>query len=121
MEANADAPTTKRRRPPLSVDFSGYDPEAANVKDGAPPRREADKTDMLVSPTSYAMQAELAATAAAGQGRIEPLAVDAYNATLATTKSARRAQLQREAEAMRAALEAKQKELDDLEEFDKLR
>ena len=97
-EANTEAPAAKRRRPPPSIDFTGYDPGTTNAEDG--PSNISD----------YARQAELAA-AAAHQNRIRPSSDGDDDDR---SKLERREALLREAEAMRAALRAKEREIDDL-------
>lgn len=112
-EANADAPVTKKRRPPLSVDFSGYDPEAANAEDSIPASRDKGESNTLSGDRDYARQAELAA-AAVHQSRVDPSLTRSGDTDSDTKKLERRAELLRQAEAMRAALAAKEKEIDDL-------
>ena len=107
-EVSADGPATKRRRPPPSIDFTGYDlaPPVSSSKDKkeAKTDRSSESTDSMAD---YAAQAERAAAAAAA----EPREGSHTNQQILE----RRAQLQREAEAMRIALRAKEKEIDDLQ------
>ena len=112
-EVNADAPAAKRRRPPLSVDFSGYQPEAINAEDSFAPNRDEHNAKSPSGDTDYARQAELAA-AAAQQSRLDPSSRGVGEAESDTGKLERRAELLREADAMRAALAAKEKEINDL-------
>lgn len=113
-EADADAPAAKRRRPPPSVDYTGYDPRSTNIEDGIPVDGGVDKPDVPNIGSDYAMQAEVAAAAAhqsrKGSPRSQFIDVDTDQ-----RKLERRTELLREAEAMRAALAAKEKEIDDLQ------
>ncbi|EXJ94525.1 GATA-binding protein, other eukaryote [Capronia coronata CBS 617.96] len=135
-----ESPAPKRRRPPPTVDYTGYVP--------GPPAGDAPRSAQ--QPTEdYTVQARLAAAAAedmqldpslADTGRRQqeptprlseapaPAPVPASTATPANVaitesererdrehwRSERRAQLMREAEMMRAALRAKEREIDDL-------
>jgi len=129
QESADSTPAPKRRRPPPTVDYTGYVPENPTT-DGP---SSAQK-----SPEDYTVQLQLAAAAAEGihldpalvnasRGQREPDATTpqgrdtaANTNTTATdqdrehSRSERRAQLMREAEVMRAALRAKEREIDDL-------
>lgn len=120
-------PTAKRRRSPPTVDYTGYVPESS--------ARDAPQSTQKAA-EDYTVQAQLAAAAAEGM-RLDPALVDASRRqreqdanmtrepefrTGGTTvepdrgnwRAERRAQLMREAEVMRAALRAKEREIDDL-------
>ncbi|KAL2438541.1 hypothetical protein ABEF95_011579 [Exophiala dermatitidis] len=128
-----ESPAAKRRRPPPSVDYTGYVPGPSATDAGSATRPPSD---------DYTVQARLAAAAAEGM-QLDPLLMDAgrrqrdqlpriseppgSTTGQHTTESdrdrerdreqwrnERRAQLMREAEVMRAALRAKEREIDDL-------
>ncbi|KAK5331997.1 GATA type transcriptional activator of nitrogen-regulated proteins [Exophiala xenobiotica] len=123
QESNDTSPPPKRRRPPPTVDYTGYVPEitAGDTQQTGP--APAD---------DYRAQAQLAAAAAEGMhldpaladaGRRQqerdvspPAYADGTNADRdrELLRAERRAQLMREAEVMRAALRAKEREIDDL-------
>ncbi|EHY52687.1 GATA factor SREP [Exophiala dermatitidis] len=128
-----ESPAAKRRRPPPSVDYTGYVPGPS----------AADATSATRQPSDdYTVQARLAAAAAEGM-QLDPLLMDAGRrqrdqlpriseppgSTIGQHtaesdrdrerdreqwRNERRAQLMREAEVMRAALRAKEREIDDL-------
>ncbi|OAP63043.1 hypothetical protein AYL99_02270 [Fonsecaea erecta] len=120
-------PWPKRKRPPPTVDYTGYEPQS--------PVDEARRTAQD-SNEDYATRLQRAA-AAAGDMQLDPALVEAgrrrqeQDATAvqqpeensnganeqqggAAWRAERRAQLMREAEVMRAALRAKEREIDDL-------
>ena len=84
-EDGAEAPAAKRQRPPPSIDFTGYDPSSA------PSTSEPEHQKVAAD---YAHQV-----------------AEAFRMQ---ERQKRRFELQQEAEAMRVALRAKEKELDDL-------
>ncbi|KAH0844422.1 GATA factor SREP [Fonsecaea pedrosoi] len=118
-----NSPAPKRRRPPPTVDYTGYVPQTH--MDEAPQDANED----------YASRLQRAAIAAGGM-QLDPALVEAgrrrqeQDATTAQPsednenemnerdravwRAERRAQLMREAEVMRAALRAKEREIDDL-------
>ena len=91
------APASKRRRPPPSIDFTGYDPTR-----GAD--QQADKENAC---EAYVVQARKATEQA------ERMRIDVITNTVIDDgdqrKAGKRAALLREAEAMRAALKAKER------------
>lgn len=114
------SPAPKRRRPPPTVDYTGYVPEAASSHaQQSTPR----------PPEEYRVQAQLAAAATEGM-HLDPALSDTgrrsqeqevgHSVTANSERDQdllradRRAQLMREAEVMRAALRAKEREIDDL-------
>lgn len=107
-ETTSEGPATKRRRPPPPIDFTDYDPGATTKDDAQSSARDQ------AAVADYARQAQLAA-AAAEHGRVDLALREGSNADADRKKMERRAQLLREAEAMRAALRAKEKEIDDLQ------
>lgn len=118
QESNDGAPAPKRRRPPPTVDYTGYVPEYTSGNAEASIPRPID---------DYTVQAQLAAAAAEGM-QLDPALTDAgrpqqEEAAADTTddevkrealRAERRTQLMREAEVMRAALRAKEREIDEL-------
>ncbi|KIW11960.1 hypothetical protein PV08_09234 [Exophiala spinifera] len=120
---SADAsPAPKRRRPPPTVDYTGYVPETAvnsNTQQSTPR-----------PPEEYRLQTQLAAAAAATTTEsmhLDPALTDTNGRRnqeqevganserdQELLRAERRAQLMREAEVMRAALRAKEREIDDL-------
>lgn len=118
------SPAPKRRRPPPTVDYTGYVPQSSLSE--APPSSQ-DTTDQ------YAIHLQRAAEAAGGM-QLDPALLEAgrrrqeQDATQSEERTSndnaeqehtarrvdRRAQLMREAEMMRAALRAKEREIDDL-------
>ncbi|KIW64313.1 hypothetical protein PV04_09257 [Phialophora macrospora] len=118
------SPATKRRRQTPTVDYTGYVPQSS-LSEG--PTTSQDTSD------HYAMRLQRAAAAAGGM-QLDPALLEAgrrrqeQDATQsesraddadaeqerAALKAERRAQLMREAEVMRAALRAKEREIDDL-------
>lgn len=127
QESNDGAPAPKRRRPPPTVDYTGYVPESTSGNAEASIPRPID---------DYTVQAQLAAAAAEGM-QLDPALTDAgrpqqeeaaaedpKDRTAADTtddevkrealRAERRTQLMREAEVMRAALRAKEREIDEL-------
>jgi hypothetical protein len=99
-EESSDVPAAKRRRPPPSIDFTGYDA-------GVAPQKK-DEQESASSMADYAVQAQRAAAVA------EHGSSDGADGENDRGKVNRRAQLLQQAEAMRAALRAKEKEIDDL-------
>ncbi|KAI1611122.1 GATA-binding protein [Exophiala viscosa] len=124
QESSDNAPPAKRRRPPPEVDYTGYVPEPTNGDAKASIPRSID---------DYTVQAQLAAAAAEGM-QLDPALTDAgrprqegdtaegeqtgapANAEEDQEgfRTERRTQLMREAEVMRAALRAKEREIDEL-------
>ena len=117
------SPAPKRRRQPPSIDYTGYMPQTG-VSEPSPTPQD--------TPDHYAVQLQRAAAAAGGM-QLDPALLEAgrrgqeQDATQpenqtssnaeqerATLRVDRRAQLMREAEVMRAALRAKEREIDDL-------
>jgi len=127
QESAENTPAPKRRRPLPTVDYTGYVPETAAVGTSRGAQNSSE---------DYTVQLQLAAAAAEGM-QLDPALVDAGRrqreqdvaATQRTAtsiertpvgqdreswRSERRAQLMREAEVMRAALRAMEREIDDL-------
>lgn len=118
--ASDTSPAAKRRRPPPTVDYTGYVPQTS-LNEAAPISQES--TDHVT------VQLQRAAAAAGGM-ELDPALVEAGrrrrehdatagqqsedNANGSAWRAERRAQLMREAEVMRAALRAKEREIDDL-------
>ncbi|EXJ74737.1 uncharacterized protein A1O5_01432 [Cladophialophora psammophila CBS 110553] len=120
------SPAPKRRRPPPTVDYTGYVPQTA-VNEAQRTARDTNE--------DYAIHLQRAAAAAGGM-QLDPALVEAGrrqqedDATATQQpedhrkgatgqdriawRAERRAQLMREAEVMRAALRAKEREIDDL-------
>jgi hypothetical protein len=122
QESTDHSPAPKRRRLPPTVDYTGYVPQDTTEDTARPAQRPTDE---------YTLQAQLAAVAAAEGMRLDPALInagrqprpveqavdDAGQATSQETeylREERRAQLMREAEVMRAALRAKEREIDEL-------
>jgi GATA-binding protein, other eukaryote len=112
-----NSPAPKRRRPPPTVDYTGYVPQSS-LNEASP--TSPDDT------SHYSVHLQRAA-AAAGNVQLDPALLEAgrrrqeQDATQpqettngAAWKADRRTQLMREAEVMRAALRAKEREIDDL-------
>lgn len=118
-------PAPKRKRAPPTVDYTGYVPQSPTSDTSRQPQKTAE---------DYTVQLQLAAAAAEGM-QLDPALVDASrggrreldnrmsqptetregDSTVEEDRRAeRRAQLMREAEVMRAALRAKEREIDDL-------
>lgn len=120
-------PASKRKRPPPTVDYTGYVPDGARNDGHADPQRLAE---------DFTVQAQLAAAAAEGM-QLDPALVgtgnhdrrsalspnrpnerseitNSSNQHTERIRNDRRTQLMREAEEMRAALRAKEREIDDL-------
>ena len=112
-EGDSEAPAAKRRRPPPSIDFTGYDHSMELHQPGAHPsasqRPDTDQTSKTTSLVDFAHQAELAAVAA----RIDSQQISG-DSEIDRRRLERREELRREAEAMRAALRAKEREIDEL-------
>lgn len=114
------SPAPKRRRPPPTVDYTGYVPETASSDTQQTTPRP---------PEEYRVQVQLAAAASEGM-HLDPALTDTGrrsqdrevgHSVVADSerdqellRAERRAQLMREAEVMRAALRAKEREIDDL-------
>ncbi|OCT44982.1 GATA factor SREP [Cladophialophora carrionii] len=118
------SPALKRRRQPPTVDYTGYVPQSS-LSEGPPTSQ--DTSDQ------YAINLQRAAAAAGGM-QLDPALLEAgrrrqeQDATHSEARAdgagseeergalraERRAQLMREAEVMRAALRAKEREIDDL-------
>ena len=127
QESTQNTPATKRKRLPPTVDYTGYVPDSVrNEGQGETQRRNDD----------FTVQARLAAAAAEGM-QLDPALVGAghhdrrseltplrpnerpevspsSNQQTERVRNERRTQLMREAEEMRAALRAKEREIDDL-------
>lgn len=127
QESTQVTPASKRKRPPPTVDYTGYVPDnARNDGQGETQRLSED----------FAVQAQLAAAAAEGM-QLDPALAGAGHHDRSSDVSPirpserpditnlspqhterlrndRRTQLMREAEEMRAALRAKEREIDDL-------
>ncbi|KAK5060020.1 hypothetical protein LTR84_009904 [Exophiala bonariae] len=126
-ESIQGTPATKRKRPPPTVDYTGYVPDSARNDGPGEIQRPTD---------DFTVQARLAA-AAAEEMQLDPALVGAgqHDRRLESTplrtsersevspssypqtervRNERRTQLMREAEEMRAALRAKEREIDDL-------
>ncbi|KIW33734.1 uncharacterized protein PV07_00560 [Cladophialophora immunda] len=121
-----NSPAPKRRRPPPTVDYTGYVPQT-HVDEASHAAHDTNE--------DYATRLQRAAAAAGGM-QLDPALVEAgrrhqeQEATAAQQsedgpdganeqdqaawRAERRAQLMREAEVMRAALRAKEREIDDL-------
>lgn len=123
QESNSNTPGPKRKRLPPTVDYTGYIPEEQTANKQTSPRKAAD---------DFAVQAQLAAAAAEGM-QLDPALIDNGHRQRGIElppirelersidpsmgehlRGDRRAQLMREAEEMRAALRAKEREIDDL-------
>jgi hypothetical protein len=99
-EADPQPPSAKRQRPPPSIDFTGFDPTTP----------DAGKTQSAEA-ADYARQAQIVAAATAAIGRHSyPEHTEAERKRID-----RREALLREAELMRAALKAKEKEIDEMQ------
>lgn len=127
--------SAKRMRLPPIIDFTGYRPDLttsdpAAYKEVNLPRRSpllsaAPLSRAQPATEDYAMQAQLAAAAATDGMQLDPaLNLPPYHSRTSPTtstddnerlKTERRATLMREAEVMRAALRAKEREIDELE------
>jgi len=119
-------PAPKRKRQFLNVDFSGYRPDASErdpvLGDGG--RDAVAERSPAASSTGedFTIQAQLAAAAAEGM-QLDPALLQSGRSTSRQPdndaegerlRPDRRAQLMREAEEMRAALRAKEREIDEL-------
>lgn len=128
QDSTPNSPAAKRKRLPPTVDYTGYIPEASAAIRPVSPHKHAE---------DFAVQAQLAAAAAEGM-QLDPALVNSphrhrgielppireLHRSIETATSGhlrgellrgdRRAQLMREAEEMRAALRAKEREIDDL-------
>lgn len=126
QQADGDSsPAPKRRRQPPSVDYTGYVPQASLSETTYASRDRAAQfssqlqqaaaaaEDMQLDPAlleaGRRRQEEDASTARHHEGALENAA-----AQQGVLRNERRAQLMREAEVMRAALRAKEREIDDL-------
>ncbi|RVX70759.1 hypothetical protein B0A52_05410 [Exophiala mesophila] len=123
QDSTPSTPASKRKRLPPTVDYTGYIPESsASIRQPSPHKHAED----------FAVQAQLAAAAAEGM-QLDPALVNTPHrhrgielppirelqrsieaSTPPHLRGDRRAQLMREAEEMRAALRAKEREIDDL-------
>ena len=93
-------PQIRPPRPPLSVDFSGYIPEVAREESVSVETRKRS----------------LSTVNSIDEAKLDPALVEASRRSADESQRAeRRAQLTREAEAMRAQLEAKERELAELQ------
>jgi len=125
-------PATKRKRSPPTVDYTGYVPDPPS--DSRPPSAPQAQTASSASSDDFAAQVRLAAAAATEGMQLDPALLDggrqqheAQRRELQREspgnhdaggrdrgRTERRAQLMREAEEMRAALRAKEREIDEL-------
>ena len=119
--ANAKNPATKQRSPP-TIDFTGYRPEKRSL---TPPEILGENTEKHSVPQpghSDDDKIRQVLVAAAAQGmQLDPALLQSEEKTDQTAiqdhkrrQAERRAQLMRDAEEMRAALRAKEKEIDEL-------
>lgn len=107
-ELHSEPPSAKRKRPLPSIDFTGYDPARDNQSDMV---AESDSPDAA----KYARQAQIAAAAAAEQERLDKSQdQNSDDPDIARKRIDRRQELVREAELMRAALRAKEQEINDM-------
>lgn len=122
MESPAIGDRIPRQRVPPTVDFTGYRPGKRN---DTPPEAPADHVigeDISQTPETDDSRMCQALAAAAAQGmQLDPALLDTEeknaqsgNQTHEFIQAEKRARLMREAEEMRAALRAKEREIDEL-------
>lgn len=119
--ANTACPAPKRREPP-TVDFTGYRPQHRNQTPPEPRSEDADHADIPHTADGDDDEVRQVLAAAAAQGmQLDPalLQEQEKNAQAATQYSdqrqaEKRARLIRDADEMRAALRAKEREIEEL-------